>query len=162
MLASNQSFFLVALLALACAHSQPPALEEPAVMTTPHHLLTILAVADLERSLAFYTEAFGWPLRVDAPVYKELELPDGRGLGLYQREAYAKNTGLLPDVVPAGAITGTEIYLHVGDLEAAVQRLRKLGARELSPPSERPWGDRAAYFADPDGNVLVVAKPLDG
>ena len=28
------------------------------------------------------------------------------------------------------------------------------------PAAPRDWGDEAAYFADPDGNVLVVARPL--
>jgi hypothetical protein len=27
--------------------------------------------------------------------------------------------------------------------------------------SERGWGDEAAYFADPDGNVVAVGMRLD-
>jgi len=34
--------------------------------------------------------------------------------------------------------------------------------RLLSPLAARPWGHEAAYFADPDGNVVVVARPLRG
>jgi uncharacterized glyoxalase superfamily protein PhnB len=41
-----------------------------------------------------------------------------------------------------------------------VERLHSAGARALSPLGPRDWGDEAAYFADPDGNVLVVARPL--
>jgi len=123
-----------------------------------HHVLTILAVRDLARSTAFYRAAFGWPARVETPVYVELELPDGRGLGLYQREGFAKNTGQMPVAVPAGAITGTELYFHVEDVDDAVKRLTALGAKCLSPVMLRDWGDEAAYFSDPDGNVLVVAK----
>ena len=40
----------------------------------------------------------------------------------------------------------------------AIERLVRAGARELSPLAVRPWGDEAAYFADPSGNVLVVAR----
>ncbi len=126
----------------------------------PRHVLTILAVGDREASLAFYRAAFDWPTRVDAPVYTELELPDGRGLGLYQREDFAHNTNQAPEVVPGGGISGTEIYLHCDDLPAAIERIRAAGARELSPLAPRDWGDEAAYFADPDGNVLVLARPL--
>ena len=125
----------------------------------PTHILTILAVKDLKASAAFYEEAFGWPARVRVPVYVELELPDGRGLGVYQRESFALNTGRLPARVPDGEISGTELYLRCADVAQTIDRLREAGARELSPLAPRDWGDDAAYFADPDGNVLVVARP---
>ena len=136
--------------------------EQPApAPDLPRHVLTILAVAHRQRSVAFYREAFGWPARVDAPIYTELELPDGRGLGLYQRENFAHNTGQAPHVIPDGAISGTEVYLHCDDLEATIARLENAGARLLSAAAPREWGDEAAYYADPDGNVLVVARPLE-
>jgi lactoylglutathione lyase len=146
---------------LGCTHPLPPEPAGAAVYDQPHHILTILAVRDLEAAAAFYQQAFGWSLSVDVPVYKELVLPDGRGLGLYARGAFARNVGgLEPHAVPEGAISGTELYLHVPDLGAAIDALRATGARELSPRAARPWGDEAAYYADPDGNVLVVAAPL--
>ncbi len=39
-----------------------------------------------------------------------------------------------------------------------MERVRAAGGREVSPLASRPWGDRAAYFADPDGHVLAVAE----
>lgn len=126
----------------------------------PRHVLTIIAVADLEVSVGFYRNAFGWPARVRAPVYVELALPDGRGLGLYRRDGFARNTGQLPAELATGDITGTELYLHCHDLDDAMARLRAAGARMLSAPAPRGWGDEAAYFADPDGNVLVLARPM--
>lgn len=134
-------------------------LASPMGPPTPRHILTILAVGDLKASVAFYRAAFGWPARVEAPVYVELALPDHRGLGLYQREGFAKNTGVTPEAVKAGGISGTEIYLHVDDLDAAMTRAEAAGARVLSPVRRMPWGDRAAYYADPEGNVLVLARP---
>lgn len=129
-------------------------------MSAVRHVLTILAVADVERAAGFYEAAFGWPRRVSVPVYVELALPDGRGLGLYERGGYARNTGVLPAAAPPGAISGCELYLHCDDLPATLARLAGLGARVLSPLAARDWGDEAAYFADPDGNVIVVARPL--
>lgn len=125
----------------------------------PRHILTILAVADLERAARFYGEAFGWPVVVDVPVYVEMELPGGQRLGVYRREGFARNTGQMPQETPRGAITGTEVYLRCADVDAAAARLERAGARLLSARASRPWGDDAAYFADPDGNVLVVASP---
>ncbi len=132
-------------------------MNEPA---PARHILTILAVNDLDRSRAFYDAAFGWAIAVEVPVYVEYMLPGGMLFGLYQREGFARNTGIAPATLPAGSITGTEIYLRVEDLPGAVARLRQAGARLLAPAAPRDWGDEAAYFADPEGNVLVVARPI--
>lgn len=120
------------------------------------HLL-VLAVADLDRAKAFYEAAFGWEVSVVFPVYCEYRVAPGLGLGLYLRSAFSVNTGVTPTTVPAGAISSTELYIRVDDLPAAVARLEKAGARLLSPAAPRPWGEDAAYFADPDGNVVAVA-----
>ncbi|MBK7584800.1 MAG: VOC family protein [Myxococcales bacterium] len=123
------------------------------------HVLTILAVTDLDRAKRFYATVFGWPCSVDVPVYVELELPGGMRLGLYQRDAFAHNTGQVPERVGDGQTTATELYLHCDDPRALAEKLRAAGARELSALAPRAWGDTAAYFADPDGNVVVVACP---
>ena len=128
-------------------------------MAAVRPILTILAVRDLPRAARFYREAFGWPVRVDAPVYVELELPDGRGLGLYDREGFAANTGRPPAARPLGATTGTELYFHCDDLPEALARVEAAGGTLLAPLTDKPWGDEAAYWADPDGNVVVLAKP---
>jgi predicted enzyme related to lactoylglutathione lyase len=127
--------------------------------TLPSHVATFLAVRDLAASKAFYLEAFGWPIRVEVPVLVEFALPDGRGLALYQRESFGNNTNHVPVLVPEGGISGHELYFHCEQLEEAVARLERAGARCLSPLRERDWGDDAAYFADPDGTVLAVARP---
>lgn len=122
--------------------------------------LVILAVGDLPRAVAFYRGAFGWPQPVAAPTYAEFQLPAGMRLGLYARAGFGANTGQEPVAVPPGALAGAELYLYPDDVSAAVARLTALGARALSPLRPRDWGDEAAYFADPDGNVVVVARPL--
>jgi len=126
----------------------------------PRQVLTVLAVADLAVARRFYLHAFDWPLRVDESNYVELELPDSDGLGLYQRSSLAAIVGRPITPPRDGAVTGTEIYLHCDDVQLACDRLRAAGARELASLAPRDWGDEAAYFADPDGNIVVVARPL--
>lgn len=126
-------------------------------MSEVNHILTILAVTDLAKSVEFYRTAFGWPTEVEVPVYVEFKLPGGNFLGVYVRESFGGNTGQVPFAVPEGELAGTELYFRVDDLEAAVERLEAAGARLLSEARPRDWGDTAAYYADPDGNVLVVA-----
>lgn len=122
--------------------------------------LIILAVRDLPRAVRFYRDAFDWSQTVDVPVYAEFALPLGQRLGLYERQSFGVNTGQVPAEVLEGELAGTEIYFHVEDIHRAVARVEAAGARKLSPLAERDWGDEAAYFADPDGNVLVLARPL--
>lgn len=122
--------------------------------------LVILAVEDLPRALDFYRRAFDWEQIVDVPVYAEFKLPAGMRLGLYRRGSFGVNTGRVPVATPAGELAPTELYFYPGDLMAAIQRLEAAGARPLSQLARRDWGDEAAYFADLDGNVLVVARPL--
>lgn len=123
------------------------------------HVLTILAVAELGPAVAFYRAAFSWDVEVETPVYVELRMPGGQRLGLYQRDGFGRNTGQVPAMIAAGELAPCELYFITDDVDAAATRLAGAGARALSPRALRSWGDEAAYFADPMGNVLVVARP---
>jgi predicted enzyme related to lactoylglutathione lyase len=123
-------------------------------------VLTILAVADVARAAAFYETVFGWRRHVDLPVYVEFDVPGGPRVSVYLRGAFAQNTGCAPAPRTAGATTSTELYFLVDDVAAAVARALAAGAEPLSPAAPRPWGDEAAYVADPDGNVIAFARPL--
>lgn len=125
------------------------------------HALTILAVDDVARAARFYETVFGWRRRVDVPVYVEFETPDGPGLGVYLRNGFARNTGRSPAPRVSGTTTGTELYFRVEDVAAAVARAVAAGAGLLSPAASREWGDEVAYIADPDGNVVAFARPLE-
>jgi predicted enzyme related to lactoylglutathione lyase len=126
-------------------------------MSDARLVITILAVTDLERAKRFYESAFGWELRIDVPVFAQYAVPDGPDVALYQRESFGANTGRVPPEVPEDGISGTELYFWTEDLPAAVERLEASGARLLAAAEPKPWGDLAAYFADPDGNVIAVA-----
>jgi catechol 2,3-dioxygenase-like lactoylglutathione lyase family enzyme len=123
--------------------------------------LVVLAVSDVQRSVGFYRRALGWDQVVDTTVYAELVSPAGLRLGLYERTAFARNPGTAVPPAASGT-TATELYFLTADVDAAVQRLRAAGAELLSPRALRDWGDEAAYLADPDGNVVVVACPAAG
>ncbi len=129
------------------------------VTAPPRHALTVLAVRDVSRAARFYREAFGWPVRVRVPVFVEFELPDGRGLALFEREAFAVHAGRLPSAVGEGEIGAAELYLRCGDLDAAIARVREAGAGVLAERARKDWGDEVAYFRDPDGHVIALGCP---
>jgi predicted enzyme related to lactoylglutathione lyase len=136
--------------------------QSPPLTSGVRHVLTILAVERFRESVDFYEAAFGWPAVVTTPVYVEFALTGGQRLGIYERESFGRNTGRVPSTIPDAELAPTELYFYADDLRPAIERLKRAGARELSALAHRPWGDEAAYFADPSGNVLVMARPLDG
>jgi len=129
-------------------------------VANPRLALIILAVRDLASMTAFYRDVLGWRQLVDGPVYVELGSDDGLRLGLYVDASFGNNIGVVPPASPG--LTRTELYLHCADLEGALRRAADAGARPLSPLAPRDWGDEAANFADPEGNVVVFARPIPG
>jgi predicted enzyme related to lactoylglutathione lyase len=120
----------------------------------------VLAVADVDRAHAFYYEVFGWTSHLEWPgEYTELVVSDEDRLGLYRRDGYAESAGAEP-VELNGHVSTAYLYVRVDDLDETIERLGRAGARKLSPRSRRGWGEEAAYFADPDGNVVAVARRL--
>jgi uncharacterized protein len=120
----------------------------------------VLAVSDVSRAYDFYREVFGWTSHLEWPdEYTELVVSDEDRLGLYRRDGYAESAGAEP-VELNGHVSPAYLYVRVDDLDATIERLERAGARKLSPRSARGWGEEAAYFADPDGNVVAVARRL--
>lgn len=124
------------------------------------HVLLVLACDDVERAKAFYQRAFGWPVEVDLPVYVEMAVPTGLRVGLYARDSYAQNTGEPVASAPRAGTTVCELYLTVDDPRSALDRVAA-GARLLSAVAPRGWGAEAGYAADPEGNVVAVARELE-
>jgi catechol 2,3-dioxygenase-like lactoylglutathione lyase family enzyme len=122
----------------------------------------VFAVADLARSLDFYERAFGWPRndRIDYDDYVELHPGDGGTLGLYERNGFARTVGGLPAAVPEGEVAPAYLYVRVDDVRATIADVEAAGGRLLSALAPRSWGEEAAWFSDPDGNVVAVAQPL--
>jgi predicted enzyme related to lactoylglutathione lyase len=120
----------------------------------------IFAVSELGRSLDFYERAFDWPRnqRIDYANYFELFPADGGTLGLYERKGFAEEVGAEPVDVPNGRVPPAYLYTRVEDMDATVTRIEVAGGRPLSPLTTRAWGERAAWFSDPDGNVVAVAE----
>ena len=122
----------------------------------------VLSVSDLTRAVGFYEGVFGWPrnARIDFANYVELHPPEGGTLGLYERNGYAQQVGAEPAELN-GRVSPGYLYVHVDDVRATVGSLEAAGARPLKELAPQSWGEEAAWFADPDGNVVAVAQYLD-
>ena len=119
----------------------------------------ILYARDVERSARFYCDNFGfeqafrWPS--EGPLeYAFLRLGDF-AIGIGESPAVPALARIQPD----DGAPRFELCLYADDTDAACARLLARGVKQLAPPESMPWGERLAYFEDPDGNPIhVTAK----
>jgi glyoxylase I family protein len=132
-----------------------------------HHLR--LAVTDVERSKAFYTEVLGFQVAVDGPPPPAIVDSLQGGVILLHGEMFI---GLRPVDSDRAAAGDRFDPFRVGldhlsfsvparsDLEAAVQLLDERGV-EHGPIRELvPFGLSFVAFFDPDGIALEVTAPI--
>jgi predicted enzyme related to lactoylglutathione lyase len=107
---------------------------------------------DLEAAKSWYTEVLGVEPYYAVPGYYEFRIGD------YQHELGIINRKFAPAGAhnpPGGAI----LHWHVDDLQASLDRLLTLGAKEYAPITPHGDGDFiTASVVDPFGNVLGIMQ----
>jgi lactoylglutathione lyase len=53
-----------------------------------------------------------------------------------------------------------ELFVYVEEVDTAVAGVPAAGGEVLKEPADMPWGERVAYVADPEGNVVSLAAPV--
>lgn len=110
--------------------------------------IPILYAADVNRSLAYYTDILGFEQKW------EWENPPTFG-------------GVVKDDVEiffckeGQGHPGTWICLVVDDVDAYHQTLLAKGATILAPPESKPWNMREMFVKDPDGHILRIGHRID-
>jgi catechol 2,3-dioxygenase-like lactoylglutathione lyase family enzyme len=112
-------------------------------------------VSDQQVARDFYVDTLGLSVVADVEMG-----PHGRWLQVAPRGA-ATTLALVPDGEHAapGSIGG--LVFETSDIDADVATLGNRGVAFPDGIEEMPWA-RAARFADPDGNVLVLQTPGTG
>ncbi len=118
---------------------------------------TIVFVRDMARSVAFYRDSLGVPLRFESPDWSEF-VTGGCTLALHKAAA-GSTPAVGADNIPAG-------HCHVGfavdDLDAFHERLTAGGVPCLRAPRMEDFGAKMAVYADPDGLPVTVTGPMPG
>jgi predicted enzyme related to lactoylglutathione lyase len=115
---------------------------------------------DPESLSTFFREAFDWS--IDSAMYP------GGGAGV-PKYIVARPTG---EEIPSGyGINGgfgeatdgyaghVTFYVCVDDVEAALQKVEKLGGKRMMGPHKVPNGPEIGLFTDPQGNVIGLVNP---
>ena len=125
------------------------------------NLLT-LGVADLNKSMVFYQDAFGWQTQgITGTQYENgavvmFELDNRRLLCLYERKnlAWDSNLKLQP-----GSATEFSIGYFVNsdqEVDAIIKQAQKAGAKITKTPQKAFWGGYHAYLQDIDGHLWEI------
>ena len=116
----------------------------------------LIVVADVEASSRWYQRALGLTSGHGGSHYERLMDGDRLVMQLHDADVEHHHGRIADPAVPMG--NGVVLWFAVDDLDAAVDRLRALGAPVLMEPTENPGaGHREYWVRDPDGYTLVVA-----
>ena len=110
----------------------------------------IVFVSDMKRSVAFYRDVVGIPLRFESPGWTEFAT-EGATLALHAAESAAAGGA---GEHPAGSCRPG---FNVPSLDEFHRRMIEHGVRCVQEPRET-FGTRIAQYADPDGLELSVSE----
>jgi lactoylglutathione lyase len=122
-------------------------------------LFPMLSCSDLGRSLAFYAdllegvETYRFPDDGE-PAFIALRIGEASEIGL---------GGIASEPVhgrrqrPASGHR-VEFCVYVDDVDETFARARRNGFETVADPADMPWGERTAWIADPDGNLVMLTR----
>ena len=122
---------------------------------------TIIYVADVLATVAFYEKAFGLARRFvhESNLYAEMET--GSTALAFAGEAMAEMNGVSIRPNRLGDVAaGIEIALVTDDPAAAYKKAVAAGAVAGKPPVLKPWGQTVAYVRDLNGCLVEICSPV--
>jgi lactoylglutathione lyase len=118
------------------------------------HMITMVVVSDMKRSVEFYRDTLGLKLRFDSPDWSEFDV-DGNTLALH---GGGKLSDEKSDPKAAGSAS---IGFGVEDVDAAYESLTQKDVRFVMPPTtEQQEGIRLAVLLDPDGFSISLVQTV--
>jgi catechol 2,3-dioxygenase-like lactoylglutathione lyase family enzyme len=122
----------------------------------PHITLITLGVSDLDRSIAFYRDGLGLPMR-DGPEGIAFFETKGTWLSLYAREKLAEDATVSAEGSGFRGFTLAHNVASPDEVDRTLAQAVEAGARLQKPGQEVFWGGYSGYFADPDEFLWEVA-----
>jgi lactoylglutathione lyase len=113
---------------------------------------TIVFVSDMNRSIRFYRDVLGLPLKFESPKWTEFATL-GSTLALHGDAKPAQHAA--QDYMPAGSC---HPGFEVEDIEPLHQKLVAKGVRCIRPPKMEDFGAKLAVYADPDGLPISISE----
>ena len=124
-----------------------------------HVNAVVLPVRDVEKCASFYRDKLGFKLNHtdDVSAFLAIGGKGGLVLGLISVDNVA-------ELISAEQVRPREETIHrtyyavfVDDVDREYQELKEKGVHFVKPPTTQPWGQRIAYFEDPEGNLWEIS-----
>jgi lactoylglutathione lyase len=127
-----------------------------------HFNAYVLPVRDLEKCISFYRDKLGLGLKNkdDDFAYLIFHNMSGPGLGLSTMENAVKLISEAQVRPKEDTIHRTFLAVFVEDVDKEYKELEAKGVHFVKPPTTFPWGQRIAYFEDPEGNLWEISHFL--
>lgn len=130
-------------------------------MVQPRIALITVLTNDVPAMRAFYEGVLGFPVKTDMDQYVEFA-SEGVRFSLCDRSVLGDATQHNDyEAQPSGQ--SFELAFPCAqpqDVDRSYQKLVAEGATPVKPPENMPWGQRTAFFADPDGNIHELFADL--
>ena len=117
---------------------------------------TIVFVSDMKRSVEFYRDVLGLPLKFESPGWSEFAT-GGTTLALHLGDAINPAPSS-EGITPAGSC---HPGFEVPNLDAFHQKIMASGVKCIQPPKTQDFGGRLAIYTDPDGLPLSFSEPAE-
>jgi lactoylglutathione lyase len=118
---------------------------------------TMIVVSDMQRSVDFYRDKLGIPLKFESPEWTEFATGDTT-LALHGGGVPAQQP---PAGDPSKIAGACSIGFNVQDVDKTYEELKAKGIRFVMPPTQREGeGIRLAVGLDPDGVAISFAQLL--
>lgn len=123
-------------------------------------LITVLT-DDVPAMRAFYENVLGFEVKNDMDQYIEFD-SEGVRFSICDRTVMQQATEHADYSVSPG---GQRLELAFPctspeDVDASYRNIVAAGATPIKPPADMPWGQRTAFFADPEGNIHELFAEL--
>lgn len=125
---------------------------------------TIVYVPDVAASVEFFERAFGLKRKFvhESGTYGELDT----GETTLSFAAHSLGDSNFPGghvhADSSSTPLGMEIAFVTTDVASAHRQAIACGARELSAPAAKPWGQVVSYVRAPDGCLVELCTPMSG
>jgi catechol 2,3-dioxygenase-like lactoylglutathione lyase family enzyme len=117
-----------------------------------------LFVQDVGRAKSWYQTVFDRPTVYEDDVSAVMKF-EGTLVNLLQANQAEELIAPAPVGLP-GAGSQLQLTIWVDDADSVCALLATRGVTLVNGPIDRPWGQRTACFADPDGYIWEIAQSL--
>jgi lactoylglutathione lyase len=116
---------------------------------------TIIFVSDMKKSIAFYRDLLGLPLKFESPEWTEFST-EGSTIALHLANRPNSEKKSQPQKTGGHCRPG----IAVSDLDSLHKKLLKAGVSCIQEPKEE-FGFRLAQYSDPDGLAISFSEERD-